>query len=607
MRADDTLGAAGRKVLRMHLARMLASEPGTRSGEDAEDLHKMRVATRRMRAAWRVFDGAYRPRFQKRYVMELRETAAALGEVRDLDVQIEGVEAYLKSLSPAGVAAMAPLRSEWRRRRDAARERLLELLDSKDYAEFVADYGDFVETPGKGELEPVPSAPILVRDTAGGRIWQAYERVRAHDTMLAWADVEALHALRIDGKRLRYTLEFFREVLPRQADELISAGDGAPGPPRAAQRRGRRVAHDQGLPGQPGHAPAGRLARGDRALPRLTRGGDRAAATAAATDLAPDHLGALPPEAGLLHLSALELAARANRLHDAHGAQTKVAHDRRVSRPHQATERSRLLRPIHWLPTAWLRDRCPACTGPLVSSQFDAAFRMPDASERLRFAIEATLCRDCRVLYISWDLFQRLDILDGTCISAIESDAATSAAPSSSRAGEALDGRRHACTCSRGSCRLSGICPSCLSGKVRRRAAADDAGRLDRHGPCSSRAYALSYLSGKVRHPTACAGVRSRSRAPACGPAARGPAGLLTVHPPLTQAQRSVDRTLPASRHDSRTGGHQARSRPIGEDKASAAPRSWCLASGEPSRTSTSTSRASRCASSSDPTRSSPS
>jgi CHAD domain-containing protein len=219
---DDTLGAAGRKVLRMHLMRMLASEPGTRSGETAEDLHKMRVATRRMRAAWRVFDGVYRPKLQKRYVRELRETATALGEVRDLDVQVEGLDEYLKSLSPAGAAAMEPLRDDWHRRREAARDRLIELLDSKSYAEFVDDYREFVETPGKGELEPPPSAPILVRDTAGGRIWQAYERVRAHDTTLAWADVPALHALRIDGKRLRYTLEFFREVLPRQSDELIA-------------------------------------------------------------------------------------------------------------------------------------------------------------------------------------------------------------------------------------------------------------------------------------------------------------------------------------------------------------------------------------------------
>ena len=59
--AEDLHSEAGRKVLRFHLARMLAREPGTRDGADPEELHGMRVATRRMRAAWRVFGDAYQP------------------------------------------------------------------------------------------------------------------------------------------------------------------------------------------------------------------------------------------------------------------------------------------------------------------------------------------------------------------------------------------------------------------------------------------------------------------------------------------------------------------------------------------------------------------
>jgi len=44
------MSEAGRKVLRTHFARMLANEAGTRLGEDIEELHDMRVATRRLRA-----------------------------------------------------------------------------------------------------------------------------------------------------------------------------------------------------------------------------------------------------------------------------------------------------------------------------------------------------------------------------------------------------------------------------------------------------------------------------------------------------------------------------------------------------------------------------
>ena len=40
----------------------------------------------------------------------------------------------------------------------------------------------------------------------------------------------------------------------------------------------------------------------------------------------------------------------------------------------------------------WLRDDCPQCDRQLVNSRFDTAFRMPDGSERLCFAIPAALC-----------------------------------------------------------------------------------------------------------------------------------------------------------------------------------------------------------------------
>jgi CHAD domain-containing protein len=117
---------------------------------------------------------------------------------------------------------MEPMRAEWARQREVHRRELIAMLDSRDYRDFVEDYLDFTETSGAGEQPVLPGMPLLVRHTAAGRIWTAYEHVRAHATTLAWADVTALHALRIDCKRLRYTLESFREVLPPKAEPLIA-------------------------------------------------------------------------------------------------------------------------------------------------------------------------------------------------------------------------------------------------------------------------------------------------------------------------------------------------------------------------------------------------
>jgi len=220
--AEDLHAEAGRKVLRFHLARMLAREPGTRAGIDPEELHGMRVATRRMRAAWRVFGDAYNPDKTKVYRRRLRELAALLGGVRDLDVLIEATEAYAQAIGGSDLAGLDPLIAGWRSDRDAARERLIVELDSKGHRRFVDDYVDFVTSPGRDVLPVETTIPHRVRDTAASRIWTAYEHVRAYEAVLRWADVPTLHELRIAAKRLRYTLEFVREPLGEEAAPLIA-------------------------------------------------------------------------------------------------------------------------------------------------------------------------------------------------------------------------------------------------------------------------------------------------------------------------------------------------------------------------------------------------
>ncbi|MGH2474092.1 MAG: CHAD domain-containing protein, partial [Candidatus Limnocylindrales bacterium] len=119
--AEDHIAEAGRKVMRFHLARMLEREGGTRSGIDPADVHKMRVATRRQRAAWRVFGPAFRKGRTRRYREGLREIARRLGAVRDLDVQLEAADAYRADLPVAEQRALEPLLAAWRLHREDAR------------------------------------------------------------------------------------------------------------------------------------------------------------------------------------------------------------------------------------------------------------------------------------------------------------------------------------------------------------------------------------------------------------------------------------------------------------------------------------------------------
>jgi CHAD domain-containing protein len=220
--ADDHVAEAARKVLRFHLARMLAREAGTREGKDNEQLHAMRVATRRQRAAWRVFGDAFRHGRTKRYRSGLREIASRLGAVRDLDVLLDAADLYRADFPKVEQRGLEPLLASWRQHRDDARVLLMRELDSDGYRRWVDDYRDFVRTEGAAVLPVGPVEPHRVRDTAPSRIWGAYQHVRGYEPVLRWADVETLHELRIAGKWLRYTLEFVREPLGPDATPLIS-------------------------------------------------------------------------------------------------------------------------------------------------------------------------------------------------------------------------------------------------------------------------------------------------------------------------------------------------------------------------------------------------
>ncbi len=113
--------------------RMLEHEAGTRLGRDPEELHDMRVATRRLRSALRLF-GPYLPRNEVEHAGEaLRTFGRLLGEVRDMDVALAQARTFLTTRSAEAGPDLSPLFAAWRRRRTHARRRLLRYFHSRAY------------------------------------------------------------------------------------------------------------------------------------------------------------------------------------------------------------------------------------------------------------------------------------------------------------------------------------------------------------------------------------------------------------------------------------------------------------------------------------------
>lgn len=211
--AEMTAAEAAYAILRRQFAVLLSNEAGTRLGEDPESLHDMRVATRRMRAAMSAFRD-YVPRAEP-YRRELGWLAAALGTVRDLDVQLENLANWRATSSAIHRDALSSIQGILDARRVRARARMLATLDSRRFAHLVEHLTAWLRRGPARSFAP-GHEPVL--SVGPGIIEKRYRRLRREGDVITTASAPAAyHALRIDGKKLRYALEFLAPVYGQRA------------------------------------------------------------------------------------------------------------------------------------------------------------------------------------------------------------------------------------------------------------------------------------------------------------------------------------------------------------------------------------------------------
>lgn len=214
---------AGRRVLRFHLARMIGCERGTREGQDIEALHDMRVATRRLRVACRVFKKTFGKKVLAPFCDQLRQIGTDLGDVRDFDVFIEFVEACRRDQRAHRPAGFDGILAHLRQERDVSRARLIRQLNSTRYAAFKRRFNVWLDGSGDGAAERPKAGRRTIRRAAPALLDRRLSKVMAYRKRLDdHPSPEVLHTLRIACKRLRYTAEFFRDCYDERLDSLIA-------------------------------------------------------------------------------------------------------------------------------------------------------------------------------------------------------------------------------------------------------------------------------------------------------------------------------------------------------------------------------------------------
>ena len=227
---EQPMPLAGALVLSRYWRDACGREEAVRAGEDPEAVHDMRVAVRRLRAALDLFALRYPKRDARELRRRLRRLGRKLGEVRDLEVLRGDVRAVAVRLE---VAEPERLLADWDQAYERARADLLGHLAGSGYVRFRRSVDDFLgaqlrtsarderERPGDAHDGPETVEPQRVCDVVPAEAWRLYGAMRAYGPTLVDASVGRLHRLRIAGKRLRYLLEAFEEILDKDAQALI--------------------------------------------------------------------------------------------------------------------------------------------------------------------------------------------------------------------------------------------------------------------------------------------------------------------------------------------------------------------------------------------------
>ncbi len=186
-----------REMIELQRRALLVHDPGTRLGEDSENLHEHRVAARRIRAYLRAVRRHVDPAWRRSLAGPLAELGEATGPVRDLDVLIERLREELQAFEEPDRATGEAIVASLELQREDVRQSLLEILDGDRYRAVLTR----LHLPPR--LAPgVDEVPL--RRLARRQFRRLLEAV---DQLGEDANDDALHALRIALKRSRYTAE----------------------------------------------------------------------------------------------------------------------------------------------------------------------------------------------------------------------------------------------------------------------------------------------------------------------------------------------------------------------------------------------------------------
>jgi len=206
---------ATKTIYKNLLTTMLANEQGIIDDLDSEFLHDFRVAIRRTRSGLALIKNVLDPEISNRFKEDFRYLGQITGPVRDLDVYLLMEDNYKARLPEHLQEGLHYFFEDLEKKRGQEQKKLARALGAPRYRSIIADWQEYLERDDE-EYHGTDSRTAIgtLADTI---ITKRFKRViRDGRAIHPGSPAEELHRLRIQGKKLRYSLEFFSSLYPEQ-------------------------------------------------------------------------------------------------------------------------------------------------------------------------------------------------------------------------------------------------------------------------------------------------------------------------------------------------------------------------------------------------------
>ena len=208
---------------------------GVRADDDIEHVHRMRVASRRLRAALPLFAECFPEKEYRSWLREIKNITRALGAARDTDVQIAFLKKYLKTQAATPLTASGPDEgaragdpvaehlSRLQKQRGTLQKKVVTVLDELDHSQVLISLRTACSLPEGPVKRRKRERFAGILPVAAGQIGRRLQAIGRYEPYVHNPDaVFEHHAMRIAAKKLRYTLEAYAPLYRRDLKKPIA-------------------------------------------------------------------------------------------------------------------------------------------------------------------------------------------------------------------------------------------------------------------------------------------------------------------------------------------------------------------------------------------------